>query len=139
MGAVMQKIRLTNSFDAERARLGQIAPEARRSLEVEALVDTGATTLVLPAEIADQLGLTVMGETTATLADGSSVPIKQVSVQLEILGRAMLTLAYVLPAGTTPLIGQIPLEELDLVVEPRDHTLRLNDPSRWVIKILSAA
>jgi hypothetical protein len=51
----------------------------------------------------------------------------------------MLTLAYVLPAGTTPLIGQIPLEELDLVVEPRDHALRLNDPSRWVVKILSAA
>jgi clan AA aspartic protease len=135
----MQKIKLTNSFDAERVRLGQIEPNAVRSLEVEALVDTGATTLILPAEIADQLGLTVMGETTAELADGSLVPTKRVSVQLEILGRDMLTLAYVLPAGTTPLIGQIPLEELDLVVEPRDHTLRLNDPKGRVIKILSAA
>jgi clan AA aspartic protease len=139
MGAVMQMIKLTNWLDAERARLGEIQPESVRSLEVEALVDTGATHLILPADVADNLGLTVMGATTAELADGSLIPTRRVSVQLEILGRDMLTAAYVLPAGTMPLIGQIPLEDLDLIVEPRSQTLRLRDPKGRVVKILSAA
>jgi clan AA aspartic protease len=141
MGAVMQKIKLTNWFDAERARRGEIAASEVRSLEVEALVDTGATTLILPADLADRLALTVLEERQARLADGSLVPTKRVSVELEILGREMLTSAYVLPAGTIPLIGQIPLEELDLIVDPRNHSLRPNPahPDGRIIDILSAA
>ena len=34
--------------------------------------------------------------------------------------------ALAAPEGTTPLIGQIPLEALDLVVDPRSRELRTN-------------
>jgi clan AA aspartic protease len=142
MGAVMERIRLTNWLDAERARLGQIEASAVRTLEIEALVDTGATTLILPADVADRLGLTVMEKAWATLADDSIVPTKRVGgIRLEILGRDMLTTAYVLPVGTTPLIGQIPLEELDLIVEPQTHVLRLNPkhPNGRIIDIRTVA
>jgi clan AA aspartic protease len=142
MGAVMEKIRLTNWLDAERARLGEIDASAVRSLEVDALVDTGATTLILPADVADRLGLTVMEKAWATLADDSLVPTRRVGgIRLEILGRDMLTTAYVLPAGTMPLIGQIPLEELDLIIEPRTHVLRLNPkhPNGRIIDIRATA
>ena len=138
----MQRIKLTNWLDAERVRLGQIGPEDVRSVELDALVDTGATTLILPADVADRLGLIVLNETWARLADGSRAPTKRVGgIKLEILGRDMLTSGYVLPAGTTPLIGQIPLEELDLVVEPRSGSLRTNPnhPDGQIIDILKAA
>jgi hypothetical protein len=34
--------------------------------------------------------------------------------------------ALVVPSGTTPLIGQIPLEELDLVIHPKTGELTVN-------------
>jgi clan AA aspartic protease len=139
MGAVMQKVKLTNSYDAERVRRGELAADAIRSLEIDALVDTGATTLALPADVAERLDLTIVEETTVRLADGSVVPTKRVLVELDILGRNMVTTAFVMPTGTTPLIGQIPLEELDLVVEPRDHSLRVRHLDGRHAYILSAA
>ena len=135
----MQKIKLTNSYDAERVRRGELAADAVRSLEIDALVDTGATTLALPADVADRLDLTVMEEKTVRLADGSVVPTRRVLVGLEILGRDMVATAFVMPAGTMPLIGQIPLEELDLVVEPRDQSLRVKHLDGRHAYILSAA
>ena len=135
----MQKIKLTNSYDAERVRRGELTSDAVRSLEIDALVDTGATTLALPADVAERLDLTFVDETNVRLADGSLVPTKRVFVELEILGRDMLTFAFVMPTGTTPLIGQIPLEELDLVVEPRDQSLRVKHPDGPRGYILSAA
>lgn len=133
----MQKIKLTNWFDGERARRGEIDEDAVRSMEVDALADTGAATLVLPANVADRLGLSVLKEGTAYLTDGSSVPTRRVgTIRLEILGRDMVTSALVMPMGTMPLIGQIPLVELDLIVEPRNQSLRLNpDNPDWVVRI----
>lgn len=61
------------------------------------------------------------------LADGSLIDSPRVTgIHLQICGRDMLTSAYVVPAGNTPLVGQIPLEELDLVVDPRRQELRPN-------------
>jgi predicted aspartyl protease len=46
------------------------------------------------------------------------------SLHISILGRDMSSDALASPVGTTPLIGQIPLEALDLVVDPRSRDLR---------------
>jgi hypothetical protein len=46
--------------------------------------------------------------------------------------------AYVTPAGSTPLIGQIPLEELDLIVDPGTREVRVRSedgPMGWVLRI----
>ena len=88
-----------------------------RTLTVEALVDTGAVTMVIPEDVARALGLSVLQMRTVTLADGTTREIAKVGgLRIEILGRQMLCDAYVTPAGSTPLIGQIPLEDLDLIV-----------------------
>jgi hypothetical protein len=50
-------------------------------------------------------------------------------VRLEILGRDMTCDALVEPAGTTALIGQIPLEGLDLVVDPKSREVTVNPAS----------
>ena len=64
-----------------------------------------------------------------------------VGVKLEIRGREAVVSALVGPAGSTPLIGQIPLEEMDFVVDPKSRELRPNpaSPDAPVLDLLRAA
>jgi clan AA aspartic protease len=127
MGLVMTKLKLTNLVDLENARSGLIPPEAVRVQEVNAMVDTGAITLVLPADVVAALGLPKSHRERARLADGTVRELDIVTgLRIEILGRFMACDAYVTPVGSTPLIGQIPLEGLDLVVNPRSREITTN-------------
>jgi clan AA aspartic protease len=142
MGIVMERIKLTNPFDLEKVAEGLIAPEAVRSVELDALVDTGATELAIPAEAARALGLRESGTRPAKLADGRVVQLARVlGIRIEILGRDMTCDALLLPEGSTTLIGQIPLEGLDLVVDPRRRELRVNpeSPDAPLVHLLAAA
>jgi predicted aspartyl protease len=51
----MARVKLTNLVDRENAKNGLIRPEDVRSVEVEALVDTGATTMFIPFDLAEKL------------------------------------------------------------------------------------
>ena len=107
----MTEVKLWNYTDLEDVRRGLIPPEAVRTVSVEALVDTGAVTLVIPEDVAQALGLSILQVRTVTLADGTTRDIPVMGgLRIEILGRQMMCDAYVTPAGSTPLIGQIPLE-----------------------------
>ena len=130
MGKVMGKIRLTNATDHGNAQAGGLAAGDVRTEEIEAIVDTGATTLVLPADVVERLGFAVEGQRFVKYADARREAIPWVSgVRLEILGRAMTCDALVTPAGSTALIGQIPLEALDLIVDPKNRDVRVNPES----------
>ena len=126
----MTKLTLENVVDRGNAATGLIRPDQVRRVEVEALVDTGATTLVLPADIAEKLGVTFRDRKTAVMADGSLSEVARVTgLYIEILGRDMTGDALVVPAGATPLIGQVQLEMLDLIVDPRSQEIRTNPRS----------
>lgn len=130
MGRVVTRMKLVNSGDLRLARDGFLPADHVRALELDALVDTGATDLVLPEDVVAALGLPVIDQREIRLADGSLRVVAKVSeLRLEILGRRMGSDAYVMPAGSTPLIGQIQLEDLDLVVDPRSRELRPNPSS----------
>jgi clan AA aspartic protease len=138
----MQPIKLINSYDEERALLGECTPEQVRSVELEALVDTGATMLVLPADVVARLGVRIAGYRNVRYADGRRGSVPWVGgVKIVILGRETIVTALVEAAGTTPLIGQIPLEELDLLVDPKSRELRVNpaSPDAPLLDILTAA
>ena len=142
MGKVMEKIRLTNSYDEDKVQSGYWKPEQIRSLEIEALVDTGATMLMLPADVVERLGLTERGRREVRYANGQKDTVPWVGgVRLTILGRDMIADALVEPAGTMALIGQIPLEELDLIVDPKSRTLKVNpdSPDAPLLDALTAA
>jgi clan AA aspartic protease len=142
MGKVMAKIKLTNSLDAGIARTGALSHDQVRTLEMEGLVDTGATLLVIPEEAAAFLGLPVVGQRPIRLADGRvrSFPVVG-ELRIEILGRDMATDAVVMPIGTTILIGQVVLETLDLVVNPKSRDVLVNPehPDGPMADALSAA
>lgn len=123
----MTNLKLWNSGDLDNAASGLIKPEEVRKQEVEAMVDTGATTLVIPIDVCHRLGLRAFRSTQVELADGSLCEMTYFrSVWIEILGRGMSCDVLAAPEGTTPLIGQIPLEGLDLVVDPRSREVRPN-------------
>ena len=126
----MAKLKLENLGDSAAVARGLLPASEVRRLEIEALVDTGATTLVIPADVAASLGLRETHRRKAKLADGSIVEVPVVTdLYIEILGRGMACDALLMPAGSTPLIGQIPLEGLDLVVDPKSREVTVNPAS----------
>ena len=127
MGKVMTRLTLENSTDRGNAEAGLIRPDQVRRVEVEALVDTGATLMVLPADVVARLGLPIRDHRPARLADGTLCDVGRVTgLHIEILGRDMTGDALVVPAGATPLIGQVQLEVLDLIVDAKSQEARVN-------------
>jgi clan AA aspartic protease len=142
MGKVMATIKLINALDSGNARAGNLRLEQVRTLEMEALVDTGATLLVIPEEVAAFLGLPEVGKRPIRLADGRVRNFPVVGeLRIEIFGRDMSTDAVVMPIGTTLLIGQVVLETLDLVVDPKSRDVLVNPahPDGPMADALSAA
>jgi clan AA aspartic protease len=126
----MATMKLSNLVDHLNAEKGLLRPDQVRTVELEALVDTGAVDLVLPADIVAALGLPEIDRRQVRLADGSLRWVSKVTgIVLEILGRRMGSDAYVMPVGSKALIGQLQLEDLDLIVDARSRELRVNPES----------
>ena len=120
MGEVYVKVRLSNAVDVEHVRRGVASADQIRSCEVDALVDTGCTRSVIPPEIAERLGLTVMDGTMGRLADGTQVGVYLYGlINFEIMGRRTAEEAYVM--GNEVLIGQTTLQGTDLLVDCKEH------------------
>jgi predicted aspartyl protease len=124
MGRVLTEVTIENLQDAWDTRRNMIsADQARRVTIPDALVDTGATTLSLPTQIIRQLGLQEQYKKMAR----SSVGVSEVSVydavRLTIQGRTCTVDVVEVPDETPVLIGQIPLEFLDFVVDMRARAL----------------
>jgi aspartyl protease family protein len=142
MGKVMQVIKLRNSNDVARANEDGLPSTAIRTAEVEALVDTTATMLVLPADVVAALGVPIQGTRKVRYASGEVAERPWAgNIEIEILGRKTVCTAMVEKAGTTALIGQIPLEELDFLVDPKSRELRVNpaSPDAPLIDVLAVA
>lgn len=116
MGEVYVRVRLSNAGDVERARMGLADAKTVRTVEVDALADTGATRSAIPREVAEQLGLNILAHATGKLADGSYIKVGICSpIAFEIMGRETFEDAYVM--GNEVLIGQTVLETTDLLVD----------------------
>lgn len=106
-------------------RLGNDAREDLEELDAEALVDTGALHLCIPEHVALQLQLKDSGFREVQLADGHVHKVRYVSpVRIEMLGRSCVTGALVM--GNQVLLGAIPMEDMDLVVEPSKRRVSVN-------------
>lgn len=138
----MMTIKLWNHTDIDNARQRLISKAAVRTAEVQGLVDTGATVLMLPADIVKRLGVRVVGRARVKMADGKLHGLPKVGgIRLSILGREMTCDALVGRAGSTALIGQMQLEELDLIVDPKSRECRVNpaSPDMPLLDLLAVA
>jgi clan AA aspartic protease len=119
VGTVYAEITLKNAGDVIKARDGIIpAKEVRRAL-VRALVDTGAGTLVINEAVRRQLGLEIRGPRSAELADGAKRAYQVTEpVEIQWKDRDTTCRALVLPGAGDVLLGAIPLEDMDLIIDP---------------------
>jgi clan AA aspartic protease len=125
MGTVYAEINLKNAFDVGKARDGLMAEEKVRGTTVRALVDTGAGTLVINEAVRRQLGLTLEGRRWAKLADGESRVYQMTEpVKIQWQNRDTVCRALVLPDAQEVLLGAIPLEDMDLIVDPAGQELK---------------
>lgn len=123
MGQVNTRIKVANWLDLEKVAFGERA-EPPRSAEVDALVDTGAVRFYLRSSVVQQLGLRPIRKVTSrTMADVSVVRTVFSPVDLEIQGRSGTFEVVERPDSLPNVVGQIPLEPLDWVVDPRRHRL----------------
>lgn len=133
MGRFSVEVKLANSIDTAIAEKGLISPDQVRKATAKGIVDTGATRLVIPEKIAQQLGVREVGEVQVRYADSRTATKKLVDdVLVEILGRQATFRATVEPDRDSVLIGAIVLEDLDFIVDPISETLKPRDP-RFII------
>lgn len=115
MGLIRATLTLANPRDASRS-----------AMQVEALVDTGALHLCVPEHVALQLGLTELEQREVTLADGKKRSYSG-PVLIEYQGRHCFTGALVM--GDEPLLGAIPMKDMDLVIHPATRQRAANPAS----------
>ena len=136
MGRISVDLKLTNSEDVILAKEGLLSPEKIRQTTARGVVDTGATRLVIPAAVAEQLGLPETGEVGVRYADGRTGTRKVVeNIRVALLDREFTFRAIVEPDRDTALIGAIVLEELDFVVDCVAQKLYPRDPNRIIAEI----
>ena len=124
MGLVYEEITLKNAGDVIMANRGVIGEPEIRQTTITAMVDTGAGTLVINEAVRQQLGLEVVGERTATLANEAKEICKITEpVEVHWNNRFTAISALVVSGGREVLLGAIPLEGLDLMVDPTQQRL----------------
>ena len=138
MKEVTEKITLTNSRDIGALRGGYIKEAEIRQLTVNAVVDTGAMSLVIGEETCKQLGLAIVEERAATLAGGLRQSCK-VTEPVTIRWKERFTTSHAIVLANQKgggkeeiLLGVIPLEDMDLIVNPVDRCLAGAHGDDWV-------
>ncbi len=127
VGRITTRVRVENLEDLWEVRKGTIARDQVRSIEImEALVDTGSTLFSLPTRYIKQLGLDKTRERTVTTTNGIRTAAIFDAVRLTIMDRDCTVEVMEVPDNVPALVGQIPLEVLDLVVNPLAGTLTGN-------------
>jgi clan AA aspartic protease len=117
MGLISTSISLSNPRDP-----------ILKAIEVEALVDTGATTPCIPEHVAVQLQLPAIEQREVVTAGGKSHLVSYVGpIQVKFENRTCFTGAPVL--GDSVLMGAVPMEDMDLVVHPREQKVTVNPKS----------
>ncbi len=139
MGRVLQTAMLRNSADLVYAQQGKLPMDEVRSLEVEFMVDTGASYICLPKQMIQQLGLVKQKEKDVRTANGVVKRGMFSPVNITIFDRdANLDVMELPDDGTPPLLGYLALEAMDLLVDSKEQKLIVNpaNDGKWVIDCL---
>lgn len=136
MGRFSVEVDLANFRDIGRAEDGLIQPPQVRRMRVRGVVDSGATRLVIPESVAQQLGLEISGTLKVRYADGriAERPIARY-IHLSYGGRDSVFNAVVEPGRESALIGAIVLEDLDFVVDCTAQRLVPRDPNKILSEV----
>jgi clan AA aspartic protease len=136
MGRTKEKVLIKNFGDSVLAENGYIKQNEIRSVEIDAMVDTGAAYLCLPPKIIKELGLPFANYTPVTtgngslelkIFDGAKITINDRTVQMQVMENK--------DDNIPALIGYLILESMDWVVDTKSQKIignPLND-GKWVV------
>jgi clan AA aspartic protease len=120
MGLVHAEITLKNGIDMIMAKKGLMQDHEIRQTTVTALVDSGAWTMVINDTTREILGLETTRTAPGTLADGTQAEYKLTGpLEVSWKDRSVICEALVIPNADENLLGAIPLEAMDLTINPR--------------------
>jgi predicted aspartyl protease len=124
MGRVTTEATIENIQDLWDVGRGYLsADRVRRIVVSDALVDTGATLLSLPTRLIQQLGLARTSSKQVVSSTGLNEPGIYHAVRLTIMGRSCTMDVIEVPDSVPVLIGELPFEHLDSVVDLRSRSL----------------
>jgi clan AA aspartic protease len=124
---VYAEITLINGGDLEMAKRHLIGEEEVRQMTVSMAVDSGAYMMAINETIQSQLGLSFIEKRKAIMADGSVNEYNVVGpIQVKFANRTAICSAMVLQGNNEPLLGAIPMEEMDVIIHPRRQELLVN-------------
>ena len=127
MGLIYADIELINAGDIEMARRFFIGEDEVKRLHINVLVDTGAYNLCINETIQAQLELPFIEKRKGQLANGSIDEYDMVGpVVLKFKNRQTVCNALVLSGDNEPLLGAIPLEDMDVLIHPLRQELIVN-------------
>jgi clan AA aspartic protease len=130
MGKIYADIELVNTEDLALFNNGLKEENKVRRMVVNMLVYSGAYNLAVNENIKTQLGLRTITTQIFELADGSHQEFEVVGpVEVRFKNRDTTTRAVLLPGNVEPLLGQIPMEDMDVVIFPREERLDVNPNS----------
>jgi predicted aspartyl protease len=124
MGKVLVAATVENLDDVFAASKGTMTADKVRRVEVtDALIDTGATGLLMPRSLIGQLGLVPIHSRNARTINGITTLRVYRAVRLTVQGRDCVLDVSEVPEDCPVLIGQIALESMDWVVDPKNQRL----------------
>jgi clan AA aspartic protease len=127
MGLVYAEIELINWNDVALQERGLLTDEEVHRVRNTALVDSGAVDLVINEAVQRQLDLRVLHRRTIWLADETTREVDMVGpVEVRFQNRSTIVKAIVLPGSEEILLGAIPLEGLDVFIDPLGQRLIVN-------------
>jgi len=125
MGKIHTKLSIINNIDEILSEENVISKDKIRSCSIEdVLIDTGATTLALPARYIAQLGLKFMKTVAVSTATGISERKIYQNVKVRLMERETICECIELPDDTQPLLGVIPLEAMGVELDLQSQKLK---------------
>jgi clan AA aspartic protease len=135
MGLIYTEIELVSTEDLVLARRGYLQETEVKRTKVKALVDSGAYMLAINENIKLQLNLPILDEQIAELADGSKIKLEIVGpVEIIFENRSTTCRAMVLPGNNEVLLGSIPMEDMDVLIDPKQQKLIVNPETPYFAK-----
>jgi len=133
MGLVYAEIELTSFDDIALHRRGYLEESKIKKVKVAALVDTGSYMLTINDKIRHQLDLPLIEKQFSVLADDTEIEVEVVGpVEVRFENRRTSVDAIVIPNMSEVLLGAIPMEDMDVLVDPRQQKLVVNPKHPYV-------
>ena len=127
MGLVYADIELINGEDLILAKRNIIGEDKIKRMTVKMLADSGAYMMAINETIQEQLQLQVKEKRKAQMANGSIEEYDVVgSIEVKFKNRRCSIDAFVLPGDNEPLLGAIPMEDMDVLIHPLKQELVVN-------------